>query len=317
MKIVFFGTPDYVIPIIKRLYKDLRDKNEKSPIVAVVTQKPKPVGRQKKVEYSPIDTWAHKKNIPVFWDPLELIKENLRADVGILAAYGEIVPKEVLSHFPHGIINIHPSLLPKFRGASPVRATIIEGGEKAGISIIKLDEKLDHGPIIAQYKEEILHDDTTESLRSRLFERSAELLASLLPAYILGKIKQQEQDHTLASYTSEVRKSDALIPPKYLTASLNGKVSKDNWSHAFIKDFTLSPTPESIHNFIRAMHPWPTAWTHISLKSKEKSESPKRLKILKDHIEKDKLILDEVQLEGKKPVTWNQFRQGYPNAIFL
>lgn len=317
MKIVFFGTPEYVLPIVRKLYRKLKDEKEKSPIVAVVTQKPKPIGRKKIVEYSAIDTWAHKKNIPIIFDPKELVEENLTADVGILAAYGKKIPKDVINHFPHGIVNVHPSLLPKFRGASPVRASLIEGEKTTGITIIKLDEKLDHGPIIAQYKEEVLPNDTAQSLRSRLFERSAELLTSLLPAYVSGKIKLHTQDHTKASYTTEVTKTDALIPPKYLDAVLKGKTSKEKWSLNFIKDFSLSPTPMAIHNFIAAMHPWPTAWTYIQLKSKEKDQNPKRMKILKDHLEEDKLVLDEVQLEGKNPVSWKQFTQGYPNAIFL
>jgi methionyl-tRNA formyltransferase len=317
MKIVFFGTPEYVLPVIRKLYRKLRDSNEKSPIVAVVTQKPKPVGRKKTVEYSPVDTWAHKKNIPIIFNPNELLKENLQADVGILAAYGEKISKDVINHFPKGILNIHPSLLPKFRGASPVRASIIKGDKVTGITIIKLDEKLDHGPIIAQYKYEVLPDDTAQSLRSRLFESSAELLTSLLPAYISGKIKPRVQDHTKASYTMEIRRTDALIPPKYLDAVLKGKTMKENWNLEFIRDFSLSPSPGAVHNFIRAMHPWPTAWTYIDLKSKEKSQKPKRMKILKVHLDKDKLVLDEVQLEGKNPVSWKQFTQGYPNAIFL
>jgi len=317
MKIVFFGTPDYVLPIIQQLYRKLKDLSEKSPVVAVVTQKPKPAGRKQKIEYSPIDSWAHKKNIPVFFDPQDLVRENIKADVGVLAAYSGLIPKDVLNHFQHGILNVHPSELPKFRGSSPVRATIIEGLTEAGISIIKLDEKLDHGPIVAQYKEEVLTNDTAQSLRTRLFERSAELLPTLLQAYVSGKITPRTQDHAKASFTKEVRKKDALIPPKILDAILNGKTVKEKWEINFIKDYSLSPTPENVHRFIRAMHPWPTAWTYVSLQSKEKNQKEKRMKILKAHLEKDTLVIDEVQLEGKNSVSWRQFNEGYPNAIFL
>jgi len=317
MKIVFFGTPDYVLPILRQLYKSFRDKNEKLPIAAVVTQQPKPVGRSQSLEYSPVDKWAHKKNIPIFFESKELVDQNVQADVGILAAYGRIIPNEVLNYFPHGILNIHPSLLPKYRGATPVRSSIVAGNTKTGLTIIKLDNKLDHGPIIAQYKEDVLTKDTAETLRNRLFAKSAEILTTLLPAYVSGKINPREQDHKQASFTSEVKKTDALIPSKYLEAALQGKTIKDDWDIAFIKDFTIHPTPESIFNFIRSMEPWPTAWTQVELNSKIKNQKSKRLKILKAHIENSKLVLDEVQLEGKNPVSWKQFMQGYPKAKLL
>lgn len=317
MKIVFFGTPDYVLPIAQKLYKEFRKKDEKSPIVAVVTQKPKPVGRKQKIKYSPIDTWAHDKNIPIFFDSNDLISEKISADVGVLAAYGEVISDKVIKHFAHGILNVHPSLLPQFRGSSPVRATILENKKNAGVTIIKLDSKLDHGPIISQAEYEILPIDTAESLRERLFQASADIISSLLPAYIAGKIKPKEQDHSHASFTTEVKKADAQIPPSYLDAALNGKVGKGKWNIRFMKDFSFSPTPENIHNFIRAMHPWPTAWTTVNLGPEDKNQKEKRVKIIKSHLKGNKLVLDEIQLEGKNPVSWKQFTEGYPNAIFL
>ena len=182
MKIVFFGTPDFVIPVLDSLHKGFKDHSGISPIVAVVTQKPKPVGRKKKITYTPVDNWAHKKTIPKYHYPNDLISENVSADIGILAAYGSIIPQEILNRFPLGILNIHPSLLPSFRGASPVQA-IITSGKKAGATIIKLDNKLDHGPIVTSFKEIINKDDTTGTLRERLFKRSTDVLVDLLPAF--------------------------------------------------------------------------------------------------------------------------------------
>lgn len=312
MKIVFFGTPDYVLPVLNSLHREFKQKTTGSPIVAVVTQKPKPAGRKKHVAYSAVDKWAHAKKIPTYYDYAKLIEE-IEADFGILASYGSIIPKRVIEHFPHGILNIHPSALPEFRGTSPVQATLVSGKDTTNVTIMLLDEKLDHGPIISQFTEEILLDDTTGSLRTRLFTKSAEVLITLLPAFISGKITPKKQNHEQASYTTLVNKSDAFIPPKYLASVMERKPSKDKWEIGFLKNYILNPNPHTLDRFIRAMQPWPQAWTKVKL---FKDKETKRLKILKAHIEDKKLVLDEVQLEGKNPVSWQQFTRGYPNAIF-
>lgn len=317
MKIVFFGTPDYVLPVLKNLHKTFKT-NEGVPIVAVVTQKPKPTGRKQHVEYSPVNKWAHDRNIPVFYNSIDLVNNQIKASVGILASFGQIISGEVISHFPQGIINIHPSLLPKYRGASPIPASIISGDKETGISFIKLDNKLDHGPIIAQFNEEILDNDTAEALRNRLFNKSAKVLVSLMPSYIKGKITPRQQNHNNASFTWQITKQNAFIPPQYLRATLQGHTLKGGWKMPFTKDFSLVPDAYTLDRFIRAMQTWPQAWTEISLDTN--SKKLRRLKILKSHVKKAKtakLILDEVQLEGKNPVSWRQFIEGYPKATFL
>lgn len=271
MKILFFGTPDYVLPVLETL-------NKYHEIVGVVTQPPKPAGREKIIKYSAVDTWAHKKHIPIFFD-----FENLpKADVGILAAYGKIIPEKTLKSFKLGILNIHPSLLPKFRGASPIQFNLIEEPDKLGVTIIKLDEKMDHGPIVTQFKDELLEDDTLETVRKRLFERSAKVLLELLPAYEENKIHLKKQDETKATYTKLVKKEDGFVD-----------LTKDS--------------PEKILRMSKAFVPWPGIWTKL--------KSGKRLKILKCHIFNLELILDKVQLEGKGPVSWNQFRSAYSKDI--
>lgn len=324
MKIVFFGTPDYVLPVIQTLHKEFKDKNGKSPIVAVVTQAPKPAGRKKELKYSVVDTWAHKRGVQKYYDPDDLIKDKVDADLGILASYGKIIPNDIIKMFPHGILNIHPSLLPLWRGASPVQATIISGSQ-AGVSIIKLDNKLDHGPIITQFKDNVLPDDTTETLRNRLFENSADVLATLIPAYVSGRIKLKKQDDTKATFTREIKKSDGFIPPKHIKAALQGAIFKGKWKISFMNDYPLISTDEAgqaslisyaLERFIRAMQPWPEAWTHVQLEQSAKDKVQKRLKILKAHLEKSTinhqpLAIDTVQLEGKNPVSWKQFKEGY------
>jgi len=312
MKIVFFGTPDYVLPVLNAVHREYKQKDGTSPIAAVVTASPKPVGRTKILTYSAIDDWAHKRGIPKFFNPREIISEEIKADLGILASYGGIIPKEVLEYFPLGVINIHPSLLPKLRGASPIQATIASGETMTGATIIKLDEKIDHGPIISQFKEEVNPTDTLVSLRGRLFERSAEVLLEALPAYIKGKINLKPQDDTKATFTQQISKSDGFIPPNVVAKALDGKSFKRKYKFAFA-DNSYELTPDRILAIKKALTPWPGIWTTVKL-SKESEE--KRLKIGKTHIKDGKLVLEEVQIEGKNPVTWDQFRQGYQGYRF-
>ncbi|KKQ95479.1 MAG: Methionyl-tRNA formyltransferase [Candidatus Woesebacteria bacterium GW2011_GWB1_43_14] len=267
MKIIFFGTPDYVLPIVKNI----------PDLTALVT---------KKLTESSLERWAKKNKIKIIYD-----LENIpKADLGIVAAYGKIIPDKVINNCKFGIINIHPSLLPKYRGASPVQEAIKNGDEATGVTFIKMDKEIDHGPIIASFKEKILNTDTTDSLRKRLFKKASKFIIDLIPNYVNKKIKLTPQNHKLGNYTPPLTKKDGFI-------DLN------------------KTTPVEAGRFIRAMNPWPISWTLLRLKATEGQTY--RLKILSAHIsENKKLILDEVQLEGKKPVTWKQFKEGYPDFSF-
>lgn len=152
-----------------------------------------------------------------------------------------------------------------------------------------MDEKMDHGPIITQFKEEILPEDNAVTLRDRLFARSAEVLVEMLPAYTQGKITLKKQDDNNATFTKLMRKEDGYI-------NINEK------------------SPEEVERFIRAMQPWPGAWTLVRLNPEDPAK--RRLKLLKSHIDNGKLVIDEVQLEGKNPVSWKQFNDGYKLANF-
>mgnify|MGYP001612898842 FL=1 len=315
MKIVFFGTPEYVLPILTSLHKKFVTGPGKSPIEAVVTQSPKPVGRAQLKEYSAIDKWGFEHKIPVYYSSMELLKEGTDADLGILAAFSEIIPPEVIKLFPNGILNIHPSLLPKLRGASPIQGTILTEDSTSGVTIMKMDEKLDHGQIISQFKDEIKPDDTTGSLRTRLFERSAEVLVEMLEPYLDGKIKLKTQDESDVTTTRKITKEDGRIPGLILADTLQGSPFKGAWKIDFVKDFETVPTPILLDKFIRAMYPWPEAWTMVKVVP---TAEPKRLKILKSHLGETTGILeiDEVQMEGKTPVSWKQFTAAYPEAKF-
>ena len=226
------------------------------------------------------------------------IVKNLKdkPDVGVLASYGKILPSEILAIPKYGILNIHPSLLPKYRGASPVQAAILVGDKETGVSVIKMDEKVDHGPIIAQFAEKILLTDTAESLYQHLFTSGAEVLLTILPAYLKDQIELRQQNDSQATYTKKLTREDGKIDWK--------------WS------------PEKIERHVRAMHPWPGAWTEVQMTDDRRQITEKRLKILKAHIENLSpdtchLIPDLVQLEGKKPVSFKQFQEGYPSIKLI
>ncbi len=224
-----------------------------------------------------------------------------RTDLFLVADFGQIIPPEVFTRPKHNTLCLHPSLLPKYRGASPVPYAILNADKVTGVTIFELDEKIDHGSIIAQFREPIRSDDTQESLLERLFQKGAARLVEILPAYIAGQIKPQPQNHSQATYAKRLTRLDGRI----------------DWQKS----------DEEIERFIRAMHPWPGAWTYAKLKSKGKRQKAKRLKILKAHlsiqdrplkpiVDRENLVIDKVQLEGKKPITWHQFQAGHPGISF-
>lgn len=215
------------------------------------------------------------------WQIVKSLKE--KPGVGILASYGKILTKEEIEKPKHGILNLHPSLLPKYRGPTPVPTAILNGEQETGVTIFKIDEKVDHGPILSQLKEAIRPDDTADELLKRLFTAGGQVLTTILPAYLEGKIKPREQDDSQATDTKKFTREDGQI----------------NWQE----------TPAKIERKIRAFQPWPGTWTEVKIKSEKK-----RLKILKAHLENNQLILDQVQLEGKNPVNYKQFQEGYPKA---
>lgn len=305
MKIVFFGTPDYVVPIAEALYR----KFGKGPdgVAAVVTQPPRPMDREKYLKRTAIDNWAYKRKIPIFFSA----QEAPEATLGVLASYGEMIPQEVINRFGSGILNIHPSLLPNFRGAAPVQAAITTNTNPTGVTVTKMDQEMDHGPVISSFKEEILPTDTTLTLRNRLFERSADFLIELLPNYLNGKVKPKDQNHDQATTTSLVKKAHGYVTPQIIANCLEGKPSEEKLEIGFIKNFSVTPTPEVIERLVRALSPWPNVWTRVNI-----GANPKRLIILSTHLEDGRLILDEVQLEGKNKVSFRQLREGYPALKF-
>jgi methionyl-tRNA formyltransferase len=266
MKTIFFGSSKYVIPTIEML-------NAGFGLALVVT-----------TEKDPLDTvpsFCNANNIPYLSvknlkdeNVLEKIK-NEKALVGVLGYFGLIVPQELLDMFPKGIINIHPSLLPKYRGPTPVQTTILNGDTETGTSIILLDKEVDHGPILIQKKLDIDPVDTTDSLHAKLFSLGAELIKEVLPMYLADGITLQAQDHSAASFTKHLSKQ-------------SGQFEIDN-----------PPNKENLDRMIRAYFPWPTAWTVVRIKNKEV-----RIKLLPGQ---------KLQMEGGKPMGVKDFQNGYPD----
>lgn len=290
MKIIFFGTPEFVISVPGALLEAGYE------LSVVVTTPDKPVGRKQIVTPSPLKTWALEHQIPVI-DTEENTKlleqiQNIKPDLGILAAYGKILSQKLIDLFPKGILVIHPSLLPKYRGASPVQTAILNNDPETGSTIFKMDEKMDHGPIVHQFTEAINPEDTSELLLNRLFQKSAEALVKILPDWLEDKINPLEQDESKATYTKTFTRQDGYL------------------------DLKNPPVPEVIEKMIRAFYPWPGVWTLIQMTDDRKQKTEKRLKILKAHLGNGELVIDQVQLEGKNPISWEQFQKSYPEVKF-
>lgn len=311
MKIVFFGTSDVGLPILHSL-------KEKHEIVLVVTSPDAPVGRKQVLTPSPISVYADENNLKV--EKPEKVRKNpeflefLRsqnADIFIVVSYGKILPQELLDIPPLKTLNVHFSLLPKYRGAAPIQYALLNGETKTGTTIFVLDADVDHGPVLAQAEFNIDPDDTFETLASELSTISAEILTSILPDYESGKLVPQEQNHDEATLAKIIKKED-------------GKV---DWNKS----------ASDIYNMWRAYSAWPgifTSWNGKQLKILEclvlEAEQIPKLDILakpkgtisvEENLvfvtcgESSALLLLQVQLEGKNPTQVQDFIRGYKDFI--
>ena len=288
LRVVFMGTPAFALPTLEAL------KTHEMPVVGVITEPDKPVGREKIITPTAVKILAGEYGLPIYQpenneDLVKILKE-ISPDYLVVAAYGRILPVDVLKIPPYGGLNIHPSLLPKYRGASPIQAAILAGDKETGVTIMRMDEKMDHGPIVAQTTMEIKDDDTAESLKERLAIEGANLLIKALPGYLGNQKQPQEQDHQKATYIKMIKKEDGLI----------------DWRKP----------AEMIERQIRAYYPWPKAYTMIKQREKRKEKKEgQRLIIHKAHLENSKLVPDLVQLEGKKAVSWADFKRGFKGEL--
>ncbi len=278
-------------------------------VVAVVTQPDKPKGRDLKLTPSPVKILAEKLNLPVL-QPFKARDDNflsqlrgLNPDLMVVVAYGQILPQTILDLPAHGCLNVHTSLLPKYRGAAPIQWAIADGEPETGVTIMKMDAGLDTGPVLSMRRTPILPTDDSQILHDRLAQLGAELLAETIPDYIAGKILPQPQPTEGSTYAAKIKKEDGQI------------------------DWNLPA--QQICNRLRAFTPWPGAFTFLPAEPK-----PQLLKIWKaEVIEKsgkageilsaDKtgivvgcgegaLRILELQREGAKRLPAEQFLSGFP-----
>ncbi|MCH7951156.1 methionyl-tRNA formyltransferase [Patescibacteria group bacterium] len=222
MNVAFFGSSQNSLTVLKAL------RQAAFNIKLVVTAPPRPVGRKQILTKTPPHTFAEENGTPVF-APEKLDKQFLQKfqatslDVCIVADYARLIPKEVLDHPKHGCLNLHPSLLPKYCGSSPAEAAILNGDKVTGLSIIQMDEKFDHGPIVAQFEEEIYNNDTSETLYQRLFSAGAKVLITILSAWVEGRIVPKDQNHPQATYAKRLTRDDGFIPWPLLRKATQGE----------------------------------------------------------------------------------------------
>lgn len=299
--IVFFGTPEFAVPILEKLAG--------SPYrpTLVITQADKPAGRKQELTPPPVKVAAGKLAIPIVQQATrkELI-DILRSDSPVLfvvVAYGKILPKEVLGIPKYGTLNVHPSLLPKWRGPSPIQYAILNGDAETGVSIMLLDEEMDHGPILEVRRSKIVDRDTTGTLSARLAEISGNLLLETIPRWLAGGITPQKQDHAQATYSKIIAKEDGRI----------------DWQES----------AREIERMLRAFTPWPgiyTTWNGKRIKilaaytrdTKEAGESGKVAQAGNEiaiETGKGTLLVTRLQPEGKMPMHADEFLRGYPDFI--
>jgi len=313
MNIIFFGSTEDSVIIASILHT-------KYPLAAVVTQPEKPVGRDKTITKTPLELWGIQEKIPVLtfpadeehgWkykhdDDVTNSLATFKPDLFITACYGQKLPASTLALPTHGSLNIHPSLLPRWRGADPVPWTIIAGDAQTGVTISIITNTFDSGDIVAQKKIPVTEHDMPDPLRTNLFTLGAHLLLELLPTYIKGNstpVPQKTEDVLIAR---KLTREDGYIPFSLVEIAIAGlDVPREERLGTLLADI-IEPLPEAMIRLIRALSPWPGVWTSISLGGVEK-----RLKLLEYTVRDKKLSISKVQLEGKNPVDWDAFANAY------
>jgi methionyl-tRNA formyltransferase len=241
-KIVFMGTPDFAVPVLRHLIAE-------HDVIGVVTQPDRPAGRNRQLQQSPIKQVALEAGVSVFQPEkirrAEAVEELKRwtPDVYVVAAFGQILPQSVLDIPPHGSINVHASLLPRWRGAAPIQAAIRAGDAETGVTIMKMDAGLDTGPMLSRRAIPIAPDETGQSLHDKLSILGADLLMETLPGYLAGQIPPQPQPDEGVTLAPQIKKEEGLI------------------------DWTQSAA--QIERTVRAFTPWPgtsTTWEGRQLK---------------------------------------------------
>lgn len=284
MKIIFFGTPDFATLPLQALITGGYS------LVAVITQPDSVVGRKKVPISPPVKTTSQSYNIPVLQpdilksDSFFEVFKNLDPDICIIGGYGKIIPKRYIDVPRFGFLCIHPSLLPEYRGPSPIQGAILNGELETGVTIIIIDSEMDHGPILSSEKYILRPDIFKEEAEKEIWDLGAKLLLDTMPKYVGGEIKPREQDHSQATFTKLLNREDGRI----------------DWSRPH----------KEIYNQIRALNPEPGTWTTWNDKILN-IKTASFAKATEGHNEQLKLLT--VQLEGKKETSMTDFLSGHPD----
>lgn len=299
-KITFMGTPDFSVPILRQIIVDGYD------CIGVVTQPDRPVGRKRVLTPPPVKVEAEKHGIPVFQpEKLRQSKElqtilDLNPDLIVTAAFGQILPKELLEAPRFGCINVHASLLPELRGGAPIHYAIIQGKEKTGITIMYMAEKLDAGDILTKVEVPILEDDNVGTMHDKLSDAGAKLLSQTIPALLNEELTPIKQDESQATFASNIKREQERI----------------DWKS----------TGEAIFNHVRGLNPWPVAYTLLEGKvvkiwqavkvPMSKTEAPGTIIKIEDNGfivatgNETAIKIMELQPAGKKKMSAEQFLRG-------
>jgi methionyl-tRNA formyltransferase len=309
LRVVFFGTPQFAVPSLEHLLKS------RHHVVGVVTQPDRPRGRGQKVTDAPVKTTAVEHDLAVF-QPARLRDPDVahtlaswEADLGVVAAYGKIIPEPVLNIPRLGMINVHASLLPAYRGAAPVQRAVIDGVSETGVTIMRMVAALDAGGMFAKVTRPVGQDETSDVVERDLANLGASLLMGVIDQLVAGTAVEVPQDESLATYASKVTKDEGLV------------------------DWSLPAS--AIHNRVRGLYPWPQAFSYLD---------GERLILLRTHVlpmptseppgtivdvarglievatgHSERLAIEELQPEGRRSMTTRDYLAGHriqPGARF-
>jgi methionyl-tRNA formyltransferase len=280
VRVIFFGTPDFAVPSLEALVRE-------HEIALVVTQPDKPAGRGMKMAQPPVAERAREFGFEIaqpakIRDATFLKRvEAIGADIAVVIAYGKILPKQLLAIPRHGFVNVHGSILPKYRGAAPIQRAIEAGETTTGVSIMRVDEELDHGPVLAIETVEIAADERAPSVSRGLAAVGGELLAGVLREMSRGNVSETPQDHGRATWAPKIAKREGLV--------------------------TFSESPVNIYNRFRAFDPWPGVFFEtegeairiLEMEPADVSAPPRTIVGIDDGVVVDGLRLTRLQRPGK------------------
>lgn len=278
----FFGSPEFAAIILRKFIE------AGYPPALVIANPNRPVGRKKILTAPPTKQLAETHGIKVF-QPERLALEDWKSlppfDFGVVAAYSKILKREILDQFPRGIIGIHPSLLPRYRGATPIQSALLNGEGVTGVTIYLMDEKMDHGPILASREVTVADNDDYGSLEKKLAETGAALLAENMGAFIRGELTPLPQDESNATITHKFTREEGFVSDEELEKALGGNEKKS----------------AEINRKIHALNPEPGVWAKGGALKRFKLPDNKEVRLLASEVINGSLILKEIQIEGKKP----------------